>query len=229
VLVLVGSYLEQEIMDGLQRWTPTSGTPQGAVLSPLLANLYLHPLDALLVAEGHKVVRYADDFVILCKSEAQAQSVLAKVQAWTEANGLSLHPDKTHIGNCREAGQGFEFLGYRFEAGCRWVRRKSLKALREKVRQKTKRTRGKSLEQTIAELNPTLTGWFEYFKHAHPWTFRRIDGFVRRRVRALLRRHKKRPGSGRSRADHERWPVAFFAERGLFTMHEAYVLASRPR
>lgn len=229
VLALVGNYLDQDIMEGLERWTPTSGTPQGAVLSPLLANLYLHPLDVLLVEEGHKVVRYADDFVVLCKSEAEARSVLAKVQAWTEANGLSLHLEKTHIGNCREPGQGFEFLGYRFEAGCRWARQKSLKALRDKVRQKTKRTGGKSLEQTIAELNPTLTGWFEYFKHAHPWTFRRIDGFVRRRLRALLRKQKKRPGPGRSRADHERWPVAFFAERGLFTMHEAYVLASRPR
>lgn len=230
VLELIERYLRQEIFEGLKHWTPTRGTPQGAVLSPLLANLYLHPLDRLMNAEGHRIVRYADDFVILCADEQEARAVLSKVRHWVQGRGLSLHPDKTHIGDCRQDGQGFEFLGYRFEAGRRWVRKKSQKHLRDKIRSKTGRSRGVSLEQLIAELNPMLKGWFGYFKHAHPSIFGRIDGFVRRRLRAILRRHQRRPGRlGKSLEDHKRWPNAFFAERGLFTMKEAFSVASHSR
>ena len=117
------------------------------------------------------MVRYADDFVVLCRTAEQAQAALAEVKAWVEANGLSLNADKTHVGDCRQEGQGFEFLGYRFEVGRRWVRRKSLKALRERIRIKTKRTQGDSVASIIADLNPMLRGWFNYFKHAHPMTF----------------------------------------------------------
>lgn len=229
VLKLLQSWLEQDIIKGLERWSPTSGTPQGAIISPLLANLYLHPLDERMQEKGYRMVRYADDSVILCRSEGEAQAALAEMQRWVEENGLRLHPDKTHVGNCTEEGQGFEFLGYRFEAGRRWVRKKSLQALKEKIRAKTRRTRGESLERIIADLNPMLRGWFGYFCHAHRWTFEPIDGFVRRRLRAILRKQAKRPGRGRCQADHRRWPNRFFAEAGLFTMNEAWLLASRSR
>jgi RNA-directed DNA polymerase len=229
VISLVESFLNQDIMDGMERWSPTAGSPQGAVLSPLLANLYLNQFDAIMTESGHKVVRYADDFVILCRSKAEAEAILIDVQEWTKANGLTLHPDKTHIGNCPEKDQGFEFLGYRFEAGNRCVRKKSLMALRDKIRQRTRRTRGVSVEQIIGELTPSLKGWFGYFKHARSSTFRGVDGFVRRRLRAVLRKQNKRPGQGTAWSDKLRWLNKFFAERGLFTMHEAHISASQSR
>ena len=229
LLALLSSWIEQDIVQDLKTWKPNSGTPQGAVISPLLANLYLHDLDALIADQGFAMVRYADDFVILCQSAEQARNALAQVRVWVEANGLRLHPEKTHIGDCCEAGQGFEFLGYRFEAGQRRVRSKSLRALKDKIRSHTYRTVGRSLADVIATLNPLLRGWFQYFKHAHRGIFRTLDGFIRRRLRALLRKQAKRPGFGRCHADHRRWPNAFFAAAGLFTMHEARLLASRSR
>jgi RNA-directed DNA polymerase len=229
LLELIEAFLHQDIVKGMERWTPTGGTPQGAVISPLLANIYLHPLDWQIKQRGYRMVRYADDFVVLCRSAEQAQAALAEVKAWVEANGLSLNAEKTHVGDCRREGQGFEFLGYRFEAGRRWVRRKSLKALRERIRIKTKRTQGDSVATIIAELNPMLRGWFNYFKHAHPMTFSGADGFTRRRLRAILRKQEKRPGLGKCLDDHKRWPKAFFADMGLFTMTEAHALASQSR
>ena len=229
VLALVEGFLRQDIMKDMERWSPTTGTPQGAVISPLLANLYLHPLDLLMETAGRKMVRYADDFVILCRSEAEAQNALHAVQEWVAVNGLTLHPDKTRLSDCREPGRGFEFLGYRFEAGKRLVRTKSLKALKDKVRAKTRRSRGDSLERIVKDLNPMLKGWFGYFQHAAPGVFAYVDGFVRRRLRAILRKQEKRPGAGRCRADHQRWPNAFFANEGLFTLNAALALARRPR
>ena len=229
LLELIEAFLHQDIVKGLERWTPVGGTPQGAVISPLLANIYLHPLDCQMQERGYRMVRYADDFVVLCRSAAQAQAALAEVQAWVAANGLSLQLDKTQVGDCREPGHGFEFLGYRFEAGRRWVRRKSVKAVRDRIRNRTRRTRGDSVGRIIADLNPLLKGWFGYFKHAHPMTFSGMDGFIRRRLRAILRKQEKRPGRGRSLADHIRWPNAFFAEMGLFTMSEAHALARQSR
>jgi RNA-directed DNA polymerase len=229
LLQLIDGFLHQDIIKGMERWTPVGGTPQGAVISPLLANIYLHPLDCQMKQKGYRMVRYADDFVILCRNAQQAQSALGEVKAWVEANGLSLNLDKTHVGDCREEGQGFEFLGYRFEAGRRWVRKKSIQALRDRIRAKTKRTRGQSQRFIISELNPMLKGWFGYFKHAHPMTFSGVDGFIRRRLRAILRKQAKRPGLGQCLDDHKRWPKAFFADMGLFTMTEAHALASRSR
>jgi RNA-directed DNA polymerase len=229
VIELIEAFLQQDIIKDLERWTPSGGTPQGAVVSPLLANIYLHALDCQMKQKGYRMVRYADDFVVLCRSAEQAQAALAEVNAWVEANGLSLNVEKTHVGDCRQEGQGFEFLGYRFEAGRRWVRRKSLKAIRDRIRMRAKRTRGDSLARIIADLNPTLRGWFNYFKHAHPMTFSGMDGFVRRRLRAILRKQEKRPGMGRCRDDHQRWPNKFFATQGLFTMVTARELASQSR
>ena len=229
LLNLLEGWLRQQIVQEMACWTPTGGTPQGAVISPLLANLYLHDLDVRLREQGYHMVRYADDFVILCPSAEQARTALREVEAWVEANGLSLHPEKTHIGDCRQAGQGFEFLGYRFEGGRRWVKDKSLKAMKAKIRAKTRRTSGKSLEQVIAELNPMLRGWFAYFQHAHRWTFPALDGFIRRRLRAMLRKQQKRPGQGQCHADHRRWPNAFFANAGLFTLTKVHRVASQSR
>jgi RNA-directed DNA polymerase len=229
VLELIEAYLHQDIVKEMERWRPSGGTPQGAVISPLLANVYLHPLDCHMQQKGFRMVRYADDFVVLCPSAEKAQAALEEVRRWVEQNGLSLNADKTHVGDCRQEGQGFEFLGYRFEAGRRWVRKKSRTAFRDRIRMRTKRTRGDSLAKIIAELNPTLRGWFNYFKHAHPGTFKRMDAFVRRRLRAILRKQEKRPGLGRWRDDHQRWPNTFFAAQGLFTMHTAWKLASQSR
>ena len=229
LLELLADWLRQDIIRGLERWTPSGGAPQGAVISPLLANIYLHPLDEQMAQQGYRMVRYADDFVILSQSAEQAQQALEEVRAWTQAHGLTLHPDKTHVGDCRIAGQGFEFLGYRFEAGKRWVRKKSLTALKDKIRAKTRRSRGDSLARIIADLNPMLKGWYGYFKHACRWEFPALDGFIRRRLRALLRKQEKRPGGGWCHTDQRRWPNAYFAAQGLFTMTAAHVSASQPR
>lgn len=229
VLALVEGYLNQGVMEGMNSWKPVSGTPQGAVISPLLANIYLHPLDKEVTDHGYRMVRYADDFVILCQNEQEARTALEDIQKWTEENGLQLHPDKTHVGNCLEIGQGFEFLGYRFEAGRRYVRKKSLTRLKDKVRQLTRRSQGHSIHMVIEKINPTLKGWFEYFKHAHGWTFRGIDGFIRRRLRAILRKQEKRPGFGRCPADHQKWPNSFFISAKLFTMQIAHGYACQSR
>jgi RNA-directed DNA polymerase len=229
ILSLLRSWLDQDILHGMQRWTPTAGTPQGAVISPLLANVYLHPLDELMAARGYRMVRYADDFVVLCKSREEADAALATIQAWVAENGLRLHPNKTHVGDCLVKGQGFEFLGYRFEAGQRFVRKKSLNRLKDTIRAKTRRTRGDSLARIIADLNRTLRGWFMYFKHAHPRTFLVLDQLIRRRLRAVLRKHDKRPGYGATRDDHRRWPNAFFADAGLLALHTAWQSARYSR
>ena len=229
VLDLLQGWLGQDVLQGLERWTPVAGTPQGAVISPLLANIYLHPLDVWMEQHGFRMVRYADDFVVLCESREQAHAALALLRQWVAENGLALHPEKTHLGDCRKPEEGFDFLGYRFAAGRRWVRKKSLARLKDRIREKTKRTRGDSLARIVADLNPMLRGWFGYFKHAHPYTFPAVDGFVRRRLRALLRKQEKRPGFGRCLADQRRWTNAHFAKAGLFALHPAWLAARHSR
>lgn len=223
VLELIEGFLNQKVMESLSSWIPERGTPQGAVVSPLLANLYLDPLDHLLEEQGFQLVRYADDFVILCRSREEAERALEVVQEWTTANGLSLHPEKTRIVDATQQG-GFDFLGYHFERGYRWPRKKSLKKLKDILRAKTKRTNGHSLETIIENVNRTLKGWFGYFKHSHATTFPRIDSWIRMRLRSILRKRRKGRGRGRG-ADHQRWPNAFFAERGLFSLTAARAAA----
>jgi RNA-directed DNA polymerase len=229
VLDLIRGWLKADILKGLDRWTPTAGSPQGAVISPLLANIYLDPLDKLMAARGYRMVRYADDFVILCRTREAADAALGEVRAWVEANGLTLHPEKTHVGDCRVPGQGFEFLGYRFEAGRRSVRKKSLDKLKDTIRERTRRTRGDSLDVVIADLNRVLRGWFGYFKLAQSRTFIDLDKLIRRRLRALLRKQEKRPGIGRTVDDQKRWPNAYFADAGLFALHTAWRTARQSR
>jgi RNA-directed DNA polymerase len=227
VLALLELFLTQAVMEGLASWTPEEGTPQGAVCSPLLANIYLDPLDHSMAAAGYQMVRYADDFVVLCRTEAEAQQALAHCTAWTQAAGVTLHPEKTRVVDATQRG-GVDFLGYHFERGMRWPRRKSLEKLKARVRAKTRRTSGQSLATIIADLNRTLRGWFGYFKHSHRTTFPRLDGWVRMRLRSILRRQIGRRGRGRGR-DHHRWPNAYFTERGLFVLTTAHALAVSPR
>jgi RNA-directed DNA polymerase len=220
VLDLLEAYLGQEVMESAKYWTPERGTPQGAVISPLLSNLYLDPLDHRMAQLGYEMVRYADDFVILCRSQSEAQQALSEVEAWTTAAGLRLHPDKTRIVDATQRG-GFDFLGYHFERGYRWPAAKSLKKFKEKIRVQTRRTNGHSLRQIITALSRTQKGWFEYFKHAHWTTFRNLDGWIRMRLRSILRRRQGRKGRALGR-DHHRWPNAFFAEQGLFSFVTAH-------
>ena len=223
LLTLVELFLKQQVMEMTAGWTPETGTPQGAVLSPLLSNIYLNPLDHLMAQSGVNMVRYADDFVILCRTEAEALKALALVQGWTAQAGLTLHPTKTRIVDAAVRG-GFDFLGYHFERGMRWPRRKSEKKLRDAIRDKTKRTNGHSLLAIISDVNRTLRGWFEYFKHSRRNTFRPLDSWIRMRLRSILR--KRQGGRGRSRgADHQRWRNAFFAEQGLFSLVAAHAAA----
>jgi len=229
VLDLIRGWLKADILHGLERWTPVEGSPQGAVISPLLANIYLDPLDRLMAERGYPMVRYADDFVILARSHVEAEAALDLVRRWVRENGLVLHPDKTRIANCRKKGNGFEFLGYRFERERRDVRKRSLDKLKETIRTKTRRTRGQSLKTVIVDLNRTLKGWFGYFKHAHPSVFLRLDQMIRRRLRAMLRKQSRRPGVGNSRGDHQRWPNAYFANAGLFALHTAWQAARQSR
>jgi RNA-directed DNA polymerase len=225
ILSLIEGFLKQGILDGLREWTPETGSPQGAVISPLLSNIYLDPLDHLMAARGWEMVRYADDFVILCRSAEEAQRALEQIQHWTAEAGLTLHPTKTQIVDARN--DGFDFLGYRFERGNRFPRAKSLRKLKDTIRAQTKRTSGQSLTAIIADVNRTLRGWFEYFKHSHPWTFERLDRWLRMRLRSVLRRRLGLRGHGRG-ADHHRWPNAFFTEQGLYILSRAHALARQP-
>lgn len=227
VLNLLRKYLKQDILDGLERWTPRGGTPQGAVISPLLANLYLHPVDVAMTETGFEMIRYADDLVILSRSLEGAEAALAWLQNLVTERGLTLHPQKTRIANLTEPGDGFDFLGYHFERSkykqriTRWPRKKSLKKIKDAIRQKTKRSNGHSLESIIISINYTLRGWFEFFKHSNKYTFIPLDKWIRRRLRSILRVRSKRKGIGRG-FDHFRWPNKFFQDLGLFNLGEAH-------
>lgn len=223
ILTLLDSFLNQRVLDEMNDWTPETGTPQGAVLSPVLSNIYLDPLDWLMSEYNCEMVRYADDFVILCRTEDEAQRALTIVANWTTQVGLTLHPEKTRIVNTSLPG-GFDFLGYHFDQDTKRPRSKSLQKLKDNIRTKTKRTRGLNLEMIITDLNRTLVGWFEYFKHSHKHTFGPIDGWIRMRLRSILR--GRRGGSGRGRGlDHIRWPNVFFADHGLFFLKAAHASA----
>jgi RNA-directed DNA polymerase len=221
VLGLIESFLKQGVLDGMSQWTPEEGTPQGAVISPLLANIYLDPLDHHMAERGYAMVRYADDFVIMCRSAEEAERALGEVQAWVAQAGLRLHPSKTRI--VQVDREGFDFLGYHFRHRQHWPRHKSLGKLRDAIRSKTRRTDGRSLLSIIEDVNRTLRGWFGYFKHSLKTTFPTVDGWVRMRLRSILRRRAGRHGRGRG-ADHQRWPNAYFAEQGLYCLTHAHAL-----
>ena len=226
VLALIETMLKGGVMDGVKGWQPTeTGTPQGAVISPLLSNIYLDPLDWLMAKGGYEMVRYADDFIILCKSESQAQAALEKVREWVAKEGLTLHPEKTRIVEASQPG-GFDFLGYHFERGMKWPRKKSMDRFKDTVRMKTRRTQGRSMERICADLNRTLRGWFEYFKHSKATAFETVDGYIRGRLRSILRQRAHRQGRGIGK-DHQRWPNAYFTAVGLISLKQAHHAACR--
>lgn len=217
MLELIQRFLQQGVMESGKGWSPTeNGTPQGAVISPLLANIYLNPLDHLMAGKGWEMVRYADDFVILCESRERAEEAMQTVRQWVEQAGLVLHPTKTRIIDATQRG-GFDFLGYHFERGMRWPREKSLDKFKAAIRQKTERTRSGSMNQIIEETNRTLRGWMAYFKHSIGNIFPPLDKWVRGRLRSIQRKRHKGCGRARGR-DHQRWPNAYFAELGLISL-----------
>ncbi len=222
VLQLLKAYLKANVLDGLQRWEPETGSPQGAVISPLLSNIYLNPLDQEMAQTGYEMVRYADDFVVLCRSEEEAQGALERVRNWTAQAGLTLHPEKTRIVDCSPETEGsFEFLGFYFWRGYKGPRGKSLEKIKETIREKTPRCNGQSLRAIILHLNRSLRGWFNYFRSSAKTPMRMLDGMVRRRLRSILEKRHKKKGHGHGLAKRK-WPNAYFADQGLFSLLEAW-------
>lgn len=227
VLGLIEGFLKQGVIEGEDWREAKEGTPQGGVISPLLANIYLDPLDWLMAGSGLEMVRYADDMVVLCRNREEASTALEKLREWMAKAGLTLHPDKTRTVDMGLADSHFDFLGYRFKRSrrgrlIRLVRPKSLRKLRESIKPRTRRNNGKSMEAVVADINRTLKGWYAYFKHVHPSELEEIDRWVRVRLRSILR--KRRGGRGRGRGqDHHRWPNRYFTGLGLFCLLDATV------
>lgn len=227
LLELIRRFLKQGVMESGQGWQPTErGTPQGAVISPLLANIYLNPLDQLMAGAGREMVRYADDFVIMCLNREEAEGVLNQLRQWVEKAGLILHPAKTRIVDASQRG-GFEFLGYHFERGLCWPRQKSVDKLRDTIREKTGRLRPGSMQEIISDLNLTLRGWAEYFQRSVRNVLEREDSWVRGRLRAMERKRHKMQGCARGR-DHQRWPNSHFENLGLISLALAQSRISQP-
>jgi len=225
VLALLAQSLKAGVLEELKGWQPTErGTPQGAVISPMLANLYLNPLDHQMAGQGWEMVRYADDLVVLCRTQEEAEQALTHLRQWSGQAGLTLHPTKTRIVDLTK--EGFDFLGWHFRGGKKWPRQKSLQKLREKLRPLTRRTNGRSLGEIVAKVNPILRGWHGYFRDSYYSGLKGPDGWLRRRLRAMLRKREKHPGYGLSETDSRRWPNRWFAAQGLFSLEHgscAYV------
>ncbi len=222
VLGLVKLFLDQQILDEMRLWTPDTGVPQGAVLSPVLANAYLNPLDHRMSEIGFQMVRYADDFVILCRTQQEAEAAMAEVVTWVASNGLTLHPEKTHIVDSRVTS--FSFLGYSFRGKLRFPRAKSHQKFLERVRELTPRHLGESLQCTLQRINRMTRGWFTYFRHCHWSIFQQYDGIIRKRLRRLLLKRHRLNSNRLPR--NQRWPNDYFTERGfisLVTAHARFV------
>jgi RNA-directed DNA polymerase len=163
--------------------------------------------------------------VVLCRSQEEAEAALGKLREWMAGVGLTLHPDKTRTVDMNLADSHFDFLGYRFKRSrqgkmMRLVRPKSMRKLRESIKPRTRRNNGKSMEAIVADLNLTLSGWFGYFKHAKARELEEIDGWVRMRLRSILRKRNGFKGRGRGK-DHQRWPNRYFTKLGLFCLLDA--------
>ena len=225
LLGLIEAFLKQKVIEE-NDWQQAKeeGTPQGGVISPLLANIYLNPLDWHMAQSGYEMVRYADDIVVLCHSQEEATAAMEKIREWMEENKLTLHPDKTRMVDMNQTNSHFDFLGYRFQRSprgklMRLVRPKSLRKLRETIKLKTRRTNGKSMEAIIADINQTLVGWYGYFKHIKVSALGEIDGWVRMRLRSILRKRRGSKGRGRGK-DHQRWPNRYFTKLGYYCLLE---------
>lgn len=218
MLSLIQMFLDQNIMDELREWIPTAGVPQGAVLSPVLSNLYLNPLDHMMSDRGFEMVRYADDFVVLCRSESEAASALEVIRVWVEAAGLTLHPTKTKIVDSRI--ESFAFLGYSFRGDKIYPRRESREKIIARIVQLTARTRSGSIEVICAQLTSVLRGWFYYFRHCRWTIYKDLDSKIRARLRRLLLKRNRNNPLRIPRQD--RWPNDYFTNAGLFSLREAH-------
>ena len=234
VLKLVRLWLRAGVMvDGNLERT-VAGTPQGGVISPLLANIYLHVLDRELAARDvGELVRYADDGVVLCRSEAQARAALDAVGEILGGLGLRLHPDKTKVVDLRQGREGLDFLGCHFRARMsgrqweqkrivryylhRWPSRRSMKRLREKIHARTGRNRvGQDIREVIAELNPLLRGWGNYFRTGNAADkFRQADDYVVWRLRTLM---VKKRGRNLHAGQADAWTEDWFNGHGLYRL-----------
>ncbi|MFN4919271.1 MAG: group II intron reverse transcriptase/maturase [Planctomyces sp.] len=218
MLHLIKLFLDQNILEELREWTPVAGVPQGAVLSPVMSNLYLTPLDHQMADSGFEMVRYADDFVVLCRNQSEAETALQMITAWVETAGLTLHPTKTKIVDSRV--ESFAFLGYSFRGDQIYPRRESLAKMKTRIKEPTPRKRPGSIERIAAELTSVLRGWFGYFRHCRWTIFKALDAKIRSRLRQLLlQRHRNNP-QGLART--QRWPNDFFAKAGLYSLRDAH-------
>jgi RNA-directed DNA polymerase len=223
ILGLIRAFLEAGVMEEMEVRYATTGTPQGGIVSPLLANIFLHALDEDLEARGISWVRYADDFLLLCETREAAEAALEAVRGVLEELGLTLSPEKTRIVHL---DGGFDFAGWHYQGHRRWPRSKSVKALRLKIREKTRRLRPGSMESICSELNPILRGWGNYFRDGNSGsTFGEISGWVRRRLRSILHRRHKGQGIG-SLGLNAAWPIRCFTAWGLIDL-EAELIAYR--
>lgn len=194
VLRLIESFLQSGVMENGSFHLNEQGVPQGGVISPMLANIYLHPLDKIMTERGHRITRYADDFVICCKSQKGAERVLKSVIRLLEQElGLIVHPEKTKIVNNKE--QPFVFLGHEFKPGY-WVTpsTKAKKKFKERVKEITRRNQTVNVEQLIKKkLNPYIRGWGNYFGQGHvKKLFAEYDSWIRRRLRMVQMRSWKK-------------------------------------
>jgi RNA-directed DNA polymerase len=238
VLKLLRLWLQAGVMDdGVLRETVT-GTPQGGVISPLLSNIYLHAFDRAFVARGiGTLVRYADDWVALCRSEREARAALQIAGEILGDLGLKLHPDKTKVVDLRKGREGFDFLGCHFRARVsgrllergicryylhRWPSARAMKRIRAKVKARTGRNRVgiKDVRELIADLNPLLRGWGTYFRTGNAADkFRQIDRYVAWRLKRLLVKRKGRNlRAGEAAAWTEDWFVGLGLHRLLGTI-----------
>jgi RNA-directed DNA polymerase len=231
VLKLLRLWLRAGVLvDGVVTRT-VAGTPQGGVISPLLANIYLHVLDTELTRRNvGELVRYADDGVVLCRSSAQAEQALVAVGEVLASLGLRLHPDKTKVVDLRDGRDGLDFLGCHFRARMsgrlweqrrivryylhRWPSQTAMARLRVKVRDRTGRNRvGIDVREVIAELNPILRGWGNYFRTGNAADkFQMIDRYVTWRLHRLM---VKKRGRNLRAGQADQWTEEWFNGHGL--------------
>jgi group II intron reverse transcriptase/maturase len=214
ILSLVEKFLTAGVMEERIFKPTTIGTPQGGVISPLLANIVLNRLDWQLHAAGYHFVRYADDFVVLCQTRPQAQEALELVnRVLTDELGLQLSPEKTKI---TSYGKGYDFLGFHLSSRSRRMRDKSVLKLKAKVRELTERHRNLDVE-VIKNLNQVIRGTANYFATGFStcrWTFQKLDSWIRMRMRAMKLKRK-------NYNDNQKLRVGYFRRKlGLLTLEE---------
>jgi RNA-directed DNA polymerase len=233
VLKLVRQWLQAGVMEEGQLRRSLAGTPQGGVISPLLSNIYLHALDRVFADGAHgRLVRYADDFVVLCRSRAQADAAHELAGQVLAELGLELHPDKTKVVDLTDGRAGLDFLGCHFRARVsgrllergvrryylqRWPSQAAMKRVRAKIKAKTGKGRaGQDIRDVIAEVNPILRGWGNYFRTGNAaGKFVQIDRYVERRLRGLMR---KRYGRNLRPGQSQTWTREWFEAHGLYRL-----------